>query len=70
MQWSDIEESVRRELLGFMPKCLERRGDRYYPTEAGCVRLREWLAEKGIDCNVVITDDEQFQLVDSEEPRS
>ena len=52
------------QLLGIMQKCLERRADgRYYPTPAGCIRLREILAEHGLDVDVRIGTDERFEIV-------
>jgi len=55
-------ERLRAELLEFVPQCLEKRGDRYYPTHAGCIRLMEWLAERGVNAQVSITDGERFSI--------
>lgn len=55
-------KGLHDELRNFLPKCMEKRGDRYYPTEDGCKRLMEWLGERGIDIEVSITDDGRFRV--------
>lgn len=61
-----LDEARMAELKEFLPKCVEKRGERYYPTEAGCIRLTEWLAERGLNARVSIGDDLRF-VIDSED---
>lgn len=57
---------TREDLMGIMQQCLEKRADgRFYPTPAGCIRLQEMLAEKGLNVKVTIGDDERFELTDA-----
>lgn len=57
---------TREELTAVIQKCLVKRDDgRFYPTAAGCIRLQEMLAEKGLNVKVSISDDERFELRDA-----
>lgn len=57
------DDDLRAALMEIIPKCLELRDDgRYYPTEAGCIRLQEWLGEHGVAAHVEITDSERFDI--------
>lgn len=55
----EIAAQVRKAMID----CLDRREDgRYYATEAGCVKLRQILANHGINAKVSIDDDERFEV--------
>jgi hypothetical protein len=54
-----IAAQVRKAMID----CLDRRADgRYYATEAGCTKLRQILAEHGINATVFIDADERFEV--------
>lgn len=50
------------ELLELMNRCLVKRGDRYYATPAGCIRMQEILAEHGLNVQVTIGADGKFDV--------
>lgn len=50
------QPSILDMLTKHAPEIMEKRGDRYYATEAGAIRLQELLEEQGIECLVSVKD--------------
>ena len=53
---------VAAQIRAAMMACLELRDGRYYATEAGCVRLRSILQDKGIPVDVMVGEDGRFEV--------
>lgn len=52
------------ELRSIVGQCMEQREDgRWYPTHAGCLRLQEWLNDRGFNCAVKIGDNRKFEII-------